>query len=67
MRVRSLTSLSGLGSGIAVSCGVGHRGSLEPTLLLLGLRPAAAPIRSLAWELPHAGDEALKKLIRRST
>ena len=35
IRVRSLVELSGQGSGIAVSCGVGHRGGLDPVLLWL--------------------------------
>ena len=47
--VRSLASPSGLGAGLAVSCGVGHRYGLEddldPPLLKLWHRPAAvAPI-----------------------
>ena len=37
--------LVGEGSGIAMSCGVGGRGSLDPALLWLWCRPAAtAPI-----------------------
>ena len=45
--------------GIAMSCAVGHRHSLDPKLLWR--RPAAiAPIRSLAWELPYAAGAALK-------
>ena len=52
MWVRSLASLSGLGSGVAMSCGVGHRCSLVPVLLWLQCRLAAiAPIQPLAWEL----------------
>ena len=47
---------------MAVSCGVGHRRSSDPTLLWLWHRSAAAPqIRPLAWELPHAGGAALKQ------
>ena len=44
-----------------MSCGVGHRHSLDPVLLWLwyGLA-AAAPIRPLAWELPYAEDAAQK-------
>ena len=42
----------GKGSGVAVSCGVDCRHSLDPELLWLWYRPAAvAPIRPLAWEL----------------
>ena len=38
-----------------MSCGVGHRGGLDPELLWLWRRPAAtAPIRPLAWEPPYA-------------
>ena len=52
----------GQGSGTAVSCGVGCRLGSDPALLCLWYRPAAAaPIRPLAWEPPHAGGAALKK------
>ena len=52
----------GQGSGIAVSCGVGHRGSLDPALLWMCCRPAAvAPNQPLVWELLHALHAALKK------
>ena len=45
-----------------MSCGVGHRLGLDPTLLWLWRRPAAtAPIRPLAWEPPYATGAALKK------
>ena len=55
MRVRSLASLSRSGSGIAMSCGVGHRHVSDPTLLWLWYRLAAvALIRPLAWEAPYA-------------
>ena len=38
--------------GLAMSHGVGHRGSSDPTLLWLWDRPAAAAlIQPLAWEL----------------
>ena len=38
-----------------MSCGVGHRCGLYPVLLCLWCRlVATAPIRSLAWEPPHA-------------
>ena len=43
-----------------VSCGVGLRHSLDPALLWLWCRPAAAaPIRVLAWEPPYATGVAL--------
>ena len=45
-----------------MSCGVGHKCSLDPALLWLWHRSAAtAPIRSLAWESPHAAEAALEK------
>ena len=44
-----------------MSCGVGHRHGLELVLLWLWCRlGAAALVQSLAWELPHATDAALK-------
>ena len=47
-----------------MSCGVGRRHGLDPTLLWLWSRPAVtAPIRLLAWELPYATGEALKRQI----
>ena len=55
----------GLGSGIAVSCGVGRRRGLDPALLWLWRRLAApAPIRPLAWEPPCASGVALEKAKR---
>ena len=52
----------GLGSGVAVSCGVGHRRSLDLVLLWLCRRlVATAPIRPLAWEPPCAAGAALKR------
>ena len=49
-----------------MSCRVGHRCGSEPTLLWLWCRlAAAAPIWPLAWELPYAGDMALKKKKKR--
>ena len=43
--VQSLASLSGLRSGLAVSCGVGRRCNSDPALLWLWCTPAAvAPI-----------------------
>ena len=51
----------GRGSDIAVSCGVGHKHSSDPTLLWLRCRPAAvALIQPTAWKLPYAAGAALK-------
>ena len=62
MWVQSLALLSGLGSGIAVSCGIGHRCGLDPMLLWLWHRLAAtAPIGPLVWEPPYAEGVALKR------
>ena len=46
-----------------MSCGVGCKGGLDPTLLWLWYRPvsAIAPIRPLAWELPYAAGVTLKR------
>ena len=53
------------GSGIAVSCGVGRRCSSDLALLWLWCRlAAAAPIKPLAWETPHAMDAALEQAKR---
>ena len=53
---------AGQGSGVAMSCGVGHRHSLDPELLWLWCRPVAtALIRLLAWEPPYAVGTALKR------
>ena len=60
MWVQSLAPLRGWGSGVAVSLGLGHRCGLDLVLLWLWLA-AVAPIRLLAWELPHALGAALKK------
>ena len=50
----------GWGSGIAASCGVGHRRGSDPKLLWC--RPAAAaPIGPLAWEPTCAMSAALKR------
>ena len=61
----NLTSIHedvGLIPGLAVSCGIGCRCSLDPQLLWLWCRLAAvSPIRSLAWESPYGTDAALKK------
>ena len=55
-------SLSGLGSGFAMSCGVGQRHGLDLAWLWLWCRPAAAPsIRPPAWEPPYATRVALKR------
>ena len=44
-----------------MSCGAGHRHSLDPLLLWLWCRPVAvAPIQPLAWEPPYAASAALK-------
>ena len=44
-----------------MSCGVGHRHNLDPTLLWLWYRPtAAALIQLLVWETLHALGAALK-------
>ena len=48
--------------GLAMSCGIGRRCSLDLALLWLWCRPAAtAPIRPLAWEPPCATGAALEK------
>jgi len=58
----------GLGSSIAVSCGVGPRRGSDPELLWLWRRlVAAAPIRPLARELPYAVGAALGKAKRQKT
>ena len=45
-----------------MSCGVGHRCSLDPAFLWLWCRlVAVAPLRSLTWELPYAIGTALKR------
>ena len=61
MWVQSLALLSGLGSSIALSCGVGRRYDLDSALMWLWCRPAAAAlIQPLAWEPPSAMGVALK-------
>ena len=58
----------GSGSGIAVSCGVGHRCGSDSTLLWLWRRPAAvAPIRPLVWEPPYAMGVAPEKANKTKT
>ena len=50
---------------LPMSCGVGHRRSLDPELLWLWIRPAAtALIQPLAWELPYAEGAAPEKAKR---
>ena len=50
------------GSGIALSCGVGHRHSWDTMLLWLWPRlVATAPIRPLARKPPYAAGAALEK------
>ena len=45
-----------------MSCGVGHRCSLDLVLLWLWCRPAAVdPIGPLGWEPPYALGVALRK------
>ena len=62
VQIPSLASLSELGSGIAASCSIGHRHNLDPALLCLWHRLAAAAlIQPLAWELPYVTDAAVKK------
>ena len=64
--VQSLALLSGLRSGIAMSCGVGHRRGSDPALLWLWCRPeAVALIRPVAWETPYAIGVALKSKKKR--
>ena len=63
MWVQSLASLAGLGSGVAMGCGAGHRCSSDLMLLWLQLwrRPAAvALIQPLAWEPPYVVGVAIK-------
>ena len=50
------------GSGIAVSCGIGHRQDSNLMLLWLWCRPApVAPVQPQAWELLCDLGVALKK------
>ena len=49
-------------SGVALSCGVGHKCSSDLALLWLWYRPVARTlIRPLAWELPYAVDAPIKR------
>ena len=62
-KVQSLGPTQGVKdpAGIAMSCGVGHRHGLDPPLLWLWCRlAAAAQIQPLAWEPPYAASAALK-------
>ena len=48
--------------GVAVSCGVGCKGGLDPALLWLWYKPGAtAPIQPLVGDPPYAEGVALKK------
>ena len=48
--------------------GVGHRCGLDPELLWLWCRLAAAAlIRPLAWEIPYAASVALKRQKQKQT
>ena len=60
MQVHSLASLSGQGSSVAMSCGIGHRHGSDPTLLWHRLA-VVAPIQHLAWERPYAASVALQR------
>ena len=49
-------------SGVAMSCGVGHKCGSDPTLLWLWCRLVATdPIGPVAWEPPYAAGTALKR------
>ena len=62
LRVPSLALLSGLGIRRCRELWCRLQTWLDPALLWLWCRPAAAaPIRPLAWEFPYATDVALKK------
>ena len=50
----------GWGSSVAVSCGVGHRGGLDPALLWLWLA-AVAPIRLPAWDFHMPSEKKQNK------
>ena len=53
------------GSGIAVSCGVGHRHCLDPMAWLWCRLAAAVLIQPLDWEPPYAAGAALKSQKRK--
>ena len=62
--IPGLAQSVGEGSGITLSCGVGHRSSSDLAWLSLWLccrQAAVAPIQPLAWALPCAAGVALKK------
>ena len=60
--IEALPHSVGWESGVAVSCGAGHRRGWDLTLLWLWRRPAAAaPIGALAWEPPYVVNAALKR------
>jgi len=49
-----------------MNCGVGHRRGLDPVLLWLWCRLAAAAlIGPIVWELPYASGAALKRKKKR--
>ena len=55
------------GSGVALSCGVGHRRGSDPMLLCLWHRPVAtALITPLAWEPPYAAGSSPRKAKRQN-
>ena len=56
----------GQGSSVAVSCGIGHRCSLDSMWLWLWVA-AIAPIGPLAWELPYARGASLKTRSKKQT
>ena len=61
MWVQSSNSV-GYDSGVAMSCGVGHKRGLDLVLLLLWHKPAAAaPILPTAWERPYTTGAAVKR------
>ena len=61
MWIQSLAWNSGLRICVTVSYAVGHRHGLDPPLLWLWCRlAAAAQIHPLAWEPPYAASAALK-------
>ena len=60
-RYRSVASLSGLRIVVALSYGIGQKCGLNPMLLWLWCRQAAAaPIQFLNWQLPYSAGAALK-------
>ena len=62
MQVWSLSLLSGLWSGIAVSCSIGHRHSLDPTFLWLWCRLSVLTlIWPFDWELTIPQEKKKKK------